>query len=72
MKILEIQDAEIAKIENQEPIILSKIKNNVSYEWFYLEINKDDLHVIIILSLKDCFELKDINNFENSSIYFTC
>ncbi len=72
MKILEIQDAEIAKIENQDPIILSKIKNNVSYEWFYLEINKEDLHVILILSLKDCFEIKNTNSFENSSIYFTC
>lgn len=71
MNIAEIEDSEIAKIESEYPIVYSKLNKNISYEWFYLEIERDNLHTICILSLKDCFEISN-SGFSNPSVYLTC
>ncbi|WGL58586.1 phytoene/squalene synthase family protein [Pigmentibacter sp. JX0631] len=70
MKILKIDNCDISLLCSNNPIIFSKIDPKVSYEWFYIEIMKDDLHLVCILSYKDCFNL-DKNSVEQQSIYFT-
>lgn len=69
MKIHSIPNCEISLISDSIPHVYSQKNKDISYEWFYIEINKNDLHLICILACKDSFNINELN--PQSSIYFT-
>ncbi|KAB8033372.1 phytoene/squalene synthase family protein [Fluviispira multicolorata] len=70
MNILEIEKAEIAKIEYPAPFLLSKFLKNICYEWLYFEITYENQHILCILSTYDPFTE---HNYENipATVYLT-
>ncbi|WP_186644773.1 phytoene/squalene synthase family protein [Fluviispira vulneris] len=71
MKILEIENSEIAKIECQRPILLSKVMNNIQYEWLYFEITYENQHILCIISLLDPFSIEKNLQQNSPTIYLT-
>jgi len=67
---LQISDADILKIGVMEPIVFSDFINDIEYEWFYLEIVKDEFQIVCVFSIKDPFQDNKINN-NKSSVYLT-
>ena len=71
MKISEINDCGIANIESTEKFIATNCSfKDTFYEWFYFEITHENSHVVLILSLKDCFYVGN-KEATPSSVYFT-
>ncbi len=71
MEISEINDCSIAKIESTDQFIATNFcSKDTFYEWFYFEITYEKSHVVLILSLKDCFYVGKKESIP-SSIYFT-
>ncbi|APJ04062.1 squalene/phytoene synthase family protein [Silvanigrella aquatica] len=70
MNILEMKNSKILKIENQSPLIFSAMNEKTQYEWFYIEIFHENSHIVCILSLNDCFEIKG-DNQQVPSVYIT-
>ena len=71
MNTIEIKGIEILKINNKIPIIFSKLFNNISYEWYYIEIFNENSHIVCILHLNDCFIQEKSDKEQYPSIYLT-